>query len=105
MKLNFLTIRFIFQGEINKVLSVGVDPSRIIFANPTKPASHIRHSAEVGVDVMTVDNENELHKIKKLFPSAKVRLLYQLSRAQILLIKLTCEPVNFAHCARRVYKS
>lgn len=60
------------QSEINKVLSVGVDSSRIIFANPAKPASHIRHAATVGVDVMTVDNESELHKIKKLHPDAKV---------------------------------
>jgi ornithine decarboxylase len=54
-------------------LEIGVDSSRIIFANPAKPASHIRHAAAVGVDIMTVDNESELHKIKKLFPSAKVK--------------------------------
>lgn len=60
------------QNEINKVLSLGIEPSRIIFANPAKPASHIRHAAAVRVDTMTVDNESELHKIKKLFPTAKV---------------------------------
>lgn len=49
-----------------------MDSSRIIFANPAKPASHIRHAAAMRVDTMTVDNENELHKIKKLFPTAKV---------------------------------
>jgi ornithine decarboxylase len=54
------------------VLSIGVDSSKIIFANPAKPASHIRHAAAVGVDTMTVDNESELHKITKLFPTAKV---------------------------------
>lgn len=54
------------------MLSVGVDSSRIIFANPAKPASHIRHAAAMGVDVMTVDNESELHKIKKLHRDAKV---------------------------------
>jgi len=63
------------QNEINKVLSLGVEPSRIIFANPAKPASHIRHAAAVGVDTMTVDNESELHKIKKLFPTAKVSII------------------------------
>lgn len=66
-----------FQTEINKVLDIGVDSSRIIFANPAKPASHIRHAAAVGVDLMTVDNESELHKIKKLFPLAKVKLNLQ----------------------------
>lgn len=59
------------QGEINKVLELGVDPRRIIFANPAKPASHIRHAAALGVDTMTFDNEIELHKIKSLYPAAK----------------------------------
>lgn len=54
------------------MLSLGVDSSRIIFANPAKPASHIRHAAAVRVETLTVDNESELHKIKKLFPTAKV---------------------------------
>lgn len=60
------------QNEINKVLSLGVESSRIIFANPAKPASHIRHADAMRVDTMTVDNESELHKIKKFFPTAKV---------------------------------
>lgn len=54
------------------MLSLGVDSSKIIFANPAKPASHIRHAAAMRVETMTVDNESELHKIKKLFPTAKV---------------------------------
>jgi len=58
------------------VLSIGVDPSRIIFANPAKPSSHIRHAAAVRVDTMTLDNESELHKIKRFFPTAKVITLY-----------------------------
>lgn len=51
---------------------MGVNPSKIIFANPAKPASHLRYSSSVGVDIMTVDNESELHKIKYLHPTAKV---------------------------------
>lgn len=59
------------KAEINKVLSMNVRPSRIIFANPAKPASHIRHAASVGVSRMTFDNETELHKVKKLYPDAE----------------------------------
>ncbi|GLH14237.1 Ornithine decarboxylase 1 [Gryllus bimaculatus] len=62
------------KTEINKVLGLGVDASRIIFANPAKPASHIRHAAATGVDLMTFDNETELHKIKSLYPDAKLVL-------------------------------
>lgn len=72
------------QNEINKVLSLGVEPSRIIFANPAKPASHIRHAAAVRVETMTVDNESELHKIKKLFPTAKV-----IARHHITLVNIS----------------
>ncbi|XP_011502965.1 PREDICTED: ornithine decarboxylase 1-like [Ceratosolen solmsi marchali] len=83
------------KNEINKVLEIGVDSSRIIFANPAKPASHIRHAAAVGVDTMTVDNESELHKIKKLFPSAKIvlRIRCDSEVAQCQLgMKFGCDP-------------
>ena len=77
------------------MLSSGVDPSRIIFANPAKPASHIRHAAAVGVDMMTVDNESELHKIKKLHPGAKIviRIRCDAEIAQCQLgMKFGCDP-------------
>ncbi|XP_047120199.1 ornithine decarboxylase 1-like [Schistocerca piceifrons] len=83
------------KAEINKVLSIGVDPSRIIFANPAKPASHIRHAAAVGVDLMTFDNECELHKIKSLFPTAKlvIRIRCDATVAQCQLgMKFGCDP-------------
>ncbi|XP_049763581.1 ornithine decarboxylase 1-like [Schistocerca cancellata] len=60
------------EAEINKVLSVGVNPRHIIFAHPAKPLSHIRHAAAVGVSLMTFDSECELHKIKNLFPTARL---------------------------------
>ncbi|CAD6225366.1 GSCOCG00005642001-RA-CDS [Cotesia congregata] len=93
--------------EINKVLSAGVDPTRIIFANPAKPASHIRHAAAVGVDITTVDNESELHKLKKIHPHAKVVLRIRCD-AEIsqcpLGMKFGCDPVmeapNLLHLAR-----
>ncbi|XP_046412372.1 ornithine decarboxylase 1-like isoform X1 [Neodiprion fabricii] len=95
------------KSEINKVLGIGVDSSRIIFANPTKPASHIRHASAMGVDTMTADNESELHKIKKLHPVAKVviRIRCDAEVAQCLLgMKFGCDPTHEApkllHIAR-----
>lgn len=95
------------QSEINKVLGIGVDSSRIIFANPAKPASHIRHAAAVGVDTMTVDSETELHKIKQLHPLAKVviRIRCDAEVAQCQLgMKFGCDPTheapNLLHLAR-----
>jgi ornithine decarboxylase len=60
-----------FQGEISKILDLGVEPERIIFANPVKMASHIKYAAHHGVDTMTFDNHTELSKIKAYHPNAK----------------------------------
>lgn len=64
-------------GEINQVLQIGVDGSRIIFANPCKATSFIRSSVKAGVDMMTFDNTDELYKIARVHPGAKlvVRIL------------------------------
>lgn len=65
------------KGEIQKVLGLDVDQSRIIYANPCKQASHIKYAAAHDVQMMTFDNETELHKVKKHHPQAKmvVRIL------------------------------
>ena len=55
----------------------GIDPSNLIFANPCKAASFIRSAAKRGVDMMTFDNSDELHKIARAHPGARcvVRIL------------------------------
>ncbi|KAG6917850.1 hypothetical protein DXG01_000755 [Tephrocybe rancida] len=66
------------NGEISQVLNVGgIDPSRIIFANPCKAVSFIRSAAKMGVQTMTFDNSDELYKIARAHTSAKlvVRIL------------------------------
>ncbi|KAK3584393.1 hypothetical protein CHS0354_010168 [Potamilus streckersoni] len=59
------------QAEIMGILNLGVHPSRIVFANTIKPISSIRYAAKNGVELMTFDNEEELHKIQTVYPSAK----------------------------------
>lgn len=63
-------------AEIKTVLSLPSAPSpdRIIFANPCKPPSFIRQAAADGVGMMTFDNADELHKIKRCHPDAKLVL-------------------------------
>ena len=65
------------NGEIKQILELGVSPERIIFANPCKATSFIRSSAKAGVDMMTFDNTDELYKIARTHPGAKlvVRIL------------------------------
>ncbi|XP_055316889.1 ornithine decarboxylase 1-like [Sitodiplosis mosellana] len=62
------------KGEIAMVMNYGVAPQSIIYANPTKPISHLKFAAEMNVSVMTVDSEFELLKIKKHYPDAKLIL-------------------------------
>lgn len=76
------------KAEIKKVLSLGVNPERIIFANPEKPKQHILYAASVGVNIMTFDGDIELHKIKLTFPDAK----YGLKKVKfcLFLIDFSC---------------
>jgi ornithine decarboxylase len=62
------------KAEIEQVLGMGVDPSRIIYAQPCKTNSYVRFVANQGVKQMTFDNADELRKIAKLFPDAELFL-------------------------------
>ncbi|KAF7846238.1 hypothetical protein BT93_L4788 [Corymbia citriodora subsp. variegata] len=62
------------KAEIEQVLRLGVDPSRIIYAQPCKTKSYVRYAAKQGVRQMTFDNADELYKIKELFPDAELFL-------------------------------
>jgi len=54
------------------MLGLGVTADQIIYAHPCKQVSSICYSQKVGVDLMTFDNETELRKIKRCFPSARL---------------------------------
>ncbi|TAQ85870.1 hypothetical protein B7494_g5821 [Chlorociboria aeruginascens] len=62
------------KAEIEQILKIGVDPTRIIYAQPCKTNSYVRYAASQEVKQMTFDNTDELHKIKKLFPGAELFL-------------------------------
>lgn len=62
------------KAEIDQVLDIGVDPERIIYAQPCKTNSYVRYVATRGVRQMTFDNTDELRKIARLFPDAELYL-------------------------------
>ncbi|KAL4950712.1 pyridoxal-dependent decarboxylase [Aspergillus filifer] len=62
------------KAEIDMALATGIDPSRIIYAQPCKTKSYLCHAAKVGVKQMTFDNADELYKIKACFPEAELYL-------------------------------
>lgn len=59
------------KDEIQKTLSLGVSPDKIIFAHPTKKISHIVFAREHNITNLTFDCENELYKIQKYYPEAR----------------------------------
>uniref|UniRef100_A0A8C0GHU7 ornithine decarboxylase n=1 Tax=Chelonoidis abingdonii TaxID=106734 RepID=A0A8C0GHU7_CHEAB len=56
------------------VSNIGVPPERIIYANPCKQISQIKHAANSGVQMMTFDSEVELMKVARAHPKAKLVL-------------------------------
>jgi len=62
------------KAEIAQALSLRVRPDNLIYANPCKQANMLRYARQVGVLKMTADNVEELHKIRDIFPEARVVL-------------------------------
>ncbi|RLL93883.1 hypothetical protein CFD26_102163 [Aspergillus turcosus] len=60
--------------ELRIVLNLGVDPSRVIFANPCKSASSLIFAARTGVTLTTFDNLDELETIRAFHPDARLVL-------------------------------
>ncbi|XP_077990834.1 ornithine decarboxylase-like [Glandiceps talaboti] len=88
------------KSEIQEITDLGVDPSRIVYANPCKPNSHLKFAAKKNARLMTFDNEMELHKVKAVFPGAKLllRILTDDSTAQCQLgLKYGCHPHHAPH--------
>ncbi|XP_013383988.1 ornithine decarboxylase [Lingula anatina] len=77
------------SAEFQQVLKYGVETDRIIYAQTCKDPEEIKHASERGVDLMTFDNEDELVKIKHLYPHARLvlRILPQVQKAVLKMGK------------------
>ncbi|KAF9326613.1 hypothetical protein BG006_009975 [Podila minutissima] len=63
------------KNEIQTVLDLGtVHPNRIIYANPCKQNAFVQYARRNSVMMMTFDNAEELHKIKRFHPDAHLVL-------------------------------
>ena len=62
------------EWEMNLVLSLGVQPRRIILANPIKAESMLRYAKMHDVRRMTFDNADELHKVARVYHDAELYL-------------------------------
>ncbi|XP_072465886.1 antizyme inhibitor 2-like isoform X2 [Notamacropus eugenii] len=62
------------RAELEQVLRMGVSPTRIIYANTCKQISHLQYAASHGVQLMTFDCEEEIAKVAKFHPTARLVL-------------------------------
>ena len=62
------------DGEIMELSSLGVDGSRMIYANPMKTVNGLRACRNAGVGKMTFDSAGEIDKMARKCPGATVLL-------------------------------
>lgn len=62
------------DGEIKELNSLGVDGSRMIYANPMKTVNGLRACCNAGVGKMTFDSAGEIDKMARECPGATVLL-------------------------------
>jgi len=62
------------KNEIAAAIAAGVDPSKIIYANPCKASGQIKYARGNDVDLLTFDSDHELYKIKLYHPNANLVL-------------------------------
>jgi ornithine decarboxylase len=75
-------------SEIDRVLSLGVSPSRILYANPCKRKKDLRHALAKGVTTVTLDSVFEVDKLAEVCGtqmSALLRVYASDPHAQCLL--------------------
>ncbi len=58
--------------ELEKVLRLGVDRSKIISSNPIKPLDFIDYAYKSGIKAFSIDSYKEVDKLKKVAPRSRV---------------------------------
>ena len=62
------------KTEIETILKLDVEPSKILFSHPIKSKAALRYAKEEGVEKLVFDTKEELEKILKYYPDAEVYL-------------------------------
>ncbi|XP_065080254.1 ornithine decarboxylase-like [Ochlerotatus camptorhynchus] len=73
------------KAEIRKILEMGVEPERIIYAHPVKSKESLQFAQEKRVTKMTFDSELELEKIANYYPGAELVLRFRHDSAKVLI--------------------
>jgi len=82
--------------ELDKVLALGVDPSRISYGNTIKKEKDIRYSYEKGVRLYCSDSEVDIHNLARCAPGSEVFVRILVEGAETadwpLSRKFGCQP-------------
>ncbi|OCT77066.1 hypothetical protein XELAEV_18032261mg [Xenopus laevis] len=62
------------KNEMSLVYDLGISMENVVYTNPCKQASQIKHAAKIGVNLMTCESETELKKIVRNHLNAKLLL-------------------------------
>ncbi|KFB49766.1 AGAP011806-PA-like protein [Anopheles sinensis] len=87
------------KGELERILDFGVEPERIIFAQPAKSIPSLLYARSKKVSVMTFDSAIELEKIHQYYPEAQLVLRMRHDSLKVIRVlgkKFGCDPVNEA---------
>ncbi|XP_058128066.1 ornithine decarboxylase-like [Anopheles ziemanni] len=87
------------KGELERMLDLGVEPERIIFAQPAKSIPSLLYARSKQVSVMTFDSAIELEKIHQYYPEAQLVLRIRHDAVKVRCFlgkKFGCDSVNEA---------
>ncbi|ROS01463.1 ornithine decarboxylase [Sinobacterium caligoides] len=62
------------KAELDQLLAMGVQASKVFYSNPVKSPHYIAYAASMGVEWFALDSVEELEKIHRIAPAAKLYL-------------------------------
>jgi len=82
--LNYLGCSFdcASKSEFDLLKASGVDMDKVIFSHPCKHPLHLGYASNIGVNLCTFDNEEEIEKIERYHPSSRALLRIQVDDTQ-----------------------
>lgn len=73
------------DGEISMLSDMGIEPERIVYANPIKTANGLEIARQKGIHSFTFDSESEIGKIANVLPGATVLLRIKVDNPRALV--------------------
>jgi len=73
------------DGEMRMLSDLGIEPERIVYANPVKTAGGLEVARQKGIHKFTFDSESEIGKIASAIPGATVLLRIRVDNPKALV--------------------